>query len=258
MLALRNNGDPAMSTVGVEFRAIRESRGLTVDRIASATRIPVRYIEALERDDVRALPARPYLRGFVAAYGRELGLDPADALSRYFGHVAPPPPEPVRAAAVTLDEPGYSRTWGIAVLVLAVLLAIPAFNKWRSGVEPPQPAVAGTTGTVPAATAAVAPAAAVPTATDQGAVVPSPLVVSMTFERPCWLTASADGTRVVYKTMEPGSTQVLKASREIAIRVGDAGAVAWTVNGRAQAPLGGPGEVRNVVLTPPGSAPAIK
>ena len=69
-----------MSTTGVEFRAIRESRGLTVDRIASATRIPVRYIEALDRDDLRALPARPYLRGFVAAYGRELGLDPAEAV----------------------------------------------------------------------------------------------------------------------------------------------------------------------------------
>ena len=76
----------------------------------------------------------------------------------------------------------------------------------------------------------------------------------MTFEGPCWLSASTDGTRIVYKTMEPGSTQVLKASREIEIRVGDAGAVALTVNGRAQAPLGGPGEVRNVVLTP-GSAP---
>ena len=146
------------------------------------------------------------------------------------------------------------------MLVLAILLAIPAFNRWRSAVEPPQPAVAGTTGTVPVAPAATgAPAAAVPAATDQGAVVPSPsdLVVSMTFERPCWLTASADGTRIVYKTMEPGSTQVLKANREIAIRVGNAGAVAMTVNGRAHAPLGGPGEVRNVVLTP-GSAPANK
>ena len=40
---------PAMSTTGVEFRTIRESRGLTVDRIASATRIPVRYIEAIDR-----------------------------------------------------------------------------------------------------------------------------------------------------------------------------------------------------------------
>ena len=252
-----------MSTTGVEFRAIRESRGLTVDRIASATRIPVRYIEALERDDIRALPARPYLRGFVAAYGRELGLDPADAVKRYFADLGPPPPpEPVVNVDVASNEPSYSGAWAIAALVLAVLLALPAFNRWRSGVVPPQPPVAGTTGTAPAtpaAAATVAPAAAAPVATDQGAVVPGPgeLVVSMTFERPCWLSASTDGTRVVYKTMESGSTQVLKASREITMRVGDAGAVAWTLNGRALAPMGGAGEVRTIVLTP-GSAPIIK
>ena len=252
-----------MSTTGVEFRAIRESRGLTVDRIASATRIPVRYIEALERDDIRALPARPYLRGFVAAYGRELGLDPADAVARYFADLGPPPPpEPVTAVDVTSDEPGYSRAWGIAALVLAVLLSVPAFNRWRSGVEPPQPPVAGTTGTAPATPVGAAtgtPITAAPAATDQGAIVPGPheLVVSMTFERPCWLSASTDGTRVVYKTMEAGSTQVLKASREITMRVGDAGSVAWTVNGRAAAAMGGPGEVRTVVLTP-GSAPIVK
>ena len=106
----QNNGDPAMSTTGVEFRAIRESRGLTVDRIASATRIPVRYIEALERDDMRALPARPYLRGFVAAYGRELGLDPADDGARYFP-TRSSAPEQVLAVEVAPDEPGYTRPW---------------------------------------------------------------------------------------------------------------------------------------------------
>ena len=247
-----------MSTAGVEFRAIRESRGLTVDRIASATRIPVRYIEALERDDIRALPARPYLRGFVAAYGRELGLDPADAVARYFADLGPPPPpEPATAVDVSSDELSYSRAWGIAALVLAVLLAIPAFNRWRSAVEPPQPPVAGTTGTGPAVPAAAATAA--PTATDQGAILPGPndLVVSLTFARSCWLSASADGTRVVYTTRAPGSTQVLKASRQITMRVGDAGAVGWTVNGRTLAPMGGPGEVRTVVLTP-GHAPIVK
>jgi cytoskeletal protein RodZ len=244
-----------MSTTGVEFRAIRESRGLTVDRIASATRIPVRYIEALDRDDVRALPARPYLRGFVAAYGRELGLDPAATVARYFSQLGPAPPEPVMAADIPYDEPSYSRPWGIAVLALAALLMVPSFNRWRTKVEAPQPAVTGTTGTASVAAAApagVVPAAAVPAATDQGAVVQGPgdLVVSMTFERPCWLSASADGTRIVYTTMEAGSTQVLKARREITIRVGDAGATAWTVNGRTQAPIGGPGEVRNIVVTP--------
>ena len=154
-----------MSTAGVEFRAIRESRGLTVDRIASATRIPVRYIEALERDDLRALPARPYLRGFVAAYGRELGLDPTETVARYFSQLGPPPPEPAIAVDVPSDEPGYSRAWGIAVLALAALLIIPAFNRWRSAVEPPQPPVAGTAGTAPAAapaSASITPAAVPP------------------------------------------------------------------------------------------------
>jgi cytoskeletal protein RodZ len=242
-----------MSTTGVEFRAIRESRGLTVDRIASATRIPVRYIEALERDDVRALPARPYLRGFVAAYGRELGLDPADAVARYFAQLGPPPPEPVMAADVPSDEPSYSGPWGIAALVLAALLIIPALHRWRTTDEPPQPGVTGTTGTAPAAIAqSNASPAAVPVPTDQGMIVQNPgeLVVSLTFARPCWLSASIDGTRIVYQTMAPGSTQVLKARREITIRVGDAGAAAWTVNGRALSTMGGSGEVRTVVLTP--------
>jgi len=250
-----------MST-GVEFRALRESRGLTVDGIASATRIPVRYIEAIDRDDLRALPPRPYLRGFVAAYGRELGLDPAETVARYFSQLGPPPPEPLLVVDVPPDEPSYSRPWGIAVLALAALLIVPSLNRWRTSVEPPQPAVAGTTGTAPAAataSAGAAPAPAVPAATDRGAIVQGPgeLIVAMTFERPCWLSASADGTRIVYQTMEAGSTQVLKAQREITLRVGDAGAAAWTLNGRAQAPLGGPGEVRTVVVTPD-TPPTIK
>ena len=248
-----------MRTTGVEFRAIREARGLTVDGIASATRIPVRYIEALDRDDLRALPARPYLRGFVAAYGRELGLDPAEAVSRYFAHLGPPPPEPVMAAAVALDEPGYSRTWGIAVLVLAVLLAIPAFNNGDRPSSRRNPRLQARPGRCQPRQPPPGTAAAVPEPTDQGAVVPNPgdlrrlddlraSVLAHRFDGRHTNRLQDDGTR-----LDAG----VEGEPEIAIRVGDAGAVAWTVNGRAQAPLGGPGKVRNVVLTP-GSAPAIK
>jgi cytoskeletal protein RodZ len=216
-------------------------------------------IEALERDDVGSLPPRPYLRGFVAAYGRELGLDPAEAVARYFAEFKPPPAEAITVGEVSRSEPSYTRALGIAGLVLAVLLLVPVVNRWRAGVEPPLPPVAGTTGTapaVPSAATGVPAAAAAPAATDQGALVPVPgeLVVSLAFERPCWLAASTDGTRVVYRTMEPGSTQVLKAQREISIRVGDAGAVAWSVNGRAAGPLGGAGEVRTLTVTPANSA----
>ena len=248
-----------MSTTGVEFRAIRESRGLTVDRIASATRIPVRYIEALERDDVRALPARPYLRGFVAAYGRELGLDPADAVSRYFAQLGPPPPEPVMAADVPLmnrllPRVGHrcagarrpARHSGVQQMAIGRRAAAArGCRDDRDGAgAPAATGVAGRCGT-----RSDRPGRG--RAESRRSRGLDDLRASLLARR------FGDGTRIVYQTMEPGSTQVLKARREIAIRVGDAGAVAWTVNGRAQAPLGGPGEVRNVVLTP-GGAPTIK
>ena len=253
-----------MST-GVEFRALRESRGVSVDRIATATRIPVRMIEALERDDLRALPARPYLRGFVAAYGRELGLDPADAVARYFADMTPPAETLIVAEPVTEPEGHTGRALLVAVIALAVLLVVPAFNRWRSTIELPQLPVTGTSGNAPTAAAPAAtaapvaatkPGAPLPAATDQGAVVagPADLVISLTFTRRCWLAASADGTRVVYATMEPGATHVLKAHDTIVLRVGDAGAASWTINGRAAAPMGRDGEVRTFVVTPANAA----
>ena len=41
----------------------------------------------------------------------------------------------------------------------------------------------------------------------------------------------------------------LHASREIILRVGDAGAVRWSINGRDAVLMGSRGEVRNVTLT---------
>jgi len=254
-------------TSGVEFRTLRESRGLTIDRISSATRIPVRMIEALEHDDLRALPPRPFLRGFVAAYGRELGLDPADAVTRYFAQLEPPPTEAAVANEAADLEPRHTRAWSIAALVLVVVFIAPSLNRWRATLDIPRPEVAGTAGSVPAPAPAPASApasapatlpAAAPAPTAQGTTsqARTDLVVSLAFERRCWVSASTDGTRVLYRTMEPGTTQVLQARNQITIRVGDAGAVALTVNGGAPVPMGAAGEVRTVVLTPDNRATA--
>src|SRR5688572_7199468 len=69
--------------VGMQLREAREARGLSLDSLASATRIKVRILEGLERNDLSAAPPRPYTRGFVAAYAREVGLD-ADQIARSY------------------------------------------------------------------------------------------------------------------------------------------------------------------------------
>jgi hypothetical protein len=98
-----------------------------------------------------------------------------------------------------------------------------------AGAAEPQPA---------ALAAAGSPASATP-----------PLVVTLKATGRSWVAATADGTRILYRTLEPGATETLRASREITIRVGNAGGLTWSVNGREGEVMGGPGEVRTVRLT---------
>lgn len=56
------------------LRAFREARQLTVDDISAHTKVPKKYIMAIEADDYVNLPAPIYFRGFVIAYLREIGL----------------------------------------------------------------------------------------------------------------------------------------------------------------------------------------
>ena len=44
---------------------LRELRGLTARNVADATKLSARYIEGIEEESYKKLPARPYLRGFL-------------------------------------------------------------------------------------------------------------------------------------------------------------------------------------------------
>jgi hypothetical protein len=66
---------------------------------------------------------------------------------------------------------------------------------------------------------------------------------------PCWVSAVADGERVVYRLMQPGERTLVEARRLITLRVGDAGAVAYSINGATGRPLGRHGEAVTVRIT---------
>src|SRR5687768_18604324 len=54
----------------------REDRGVSLRRIADATKISVSALEALERNDISRLPGGIFSRAFVRSYAIEIGLDP--------------------------------------------------------------------------------------------------------------------------------------------------------------------------------------
>ena len=68
---------------GARLRRARLLRGVEVEDVATATKINPAYLRFLESDRFDDLPAVVYVRGFVAAYARFLGLD-ANAVSRSY------------------------------------------------------------------------------------------------------------------------------------------------------------------------------
>jgi hypothetical protein len=78
----------------------------------------------------------------------------------------------------------------------------------------------------------------------------APLVFSLHATGDVWLAATADGERRAYRLFAAGEDLSLDARKQIALRVGDASAVTYTINGASGRALGGRGIVRDLVITP--------
>lgn len=60
------------------LRVLREEIQETLEDLRTHTKIPERYLMAMESDDYDSLPALIYYKGFVTTYLRYLGLDQPD------------------------------------------------------------------------------------------------------------------------------------------------------------------------------------
>jgi len=61
--------------IGQQLRQAREARQLSLEQVAQATHIRLRYLQALETGDFAALPSDVQARGFLRAYASFLNLD---------------------------------------------------------------------------------------------------------------------------------------------------------------------------------------
>jgi flagellar biosynthesis protein FlhG len=68
-----------VSRPGAYLRACREALGLELGQLTERTQI--RSLEAIEEERFEVLPPGPYVRNFVLAYARELGVKEADFLA---------------------------------------------------------------------------------------------------------------------------------------------------------------------------------
>ncbi len=127
-----------MESFGARLKRERERQGITLDTVASATKIGTRLLQALEEEKFDRLPGGIFNKGFVRAYARHLGLNEEQAIADYLkaAGAAPAQKEPEAlvaaiAARAVETKPGKKIVdsrglpWGkIAIFLLVLALGL--------------------------------------------------------------------------------------------------------------------------------------
>ncbi len=119
--------DSVVSTVGEQLRKRRQERGLGIEAVVRATRLPRSAIEALEADRFEDIAAAVYVRGFLRLYARHLELPEGRVLELYESQVSvfvSPEEAPVDAMPPWLRGPARpSRALSPAQIFILVITA---------------------------------------------------------------------------------------------------------------------------------------
>jgi cytoskeletal protein RodZ len=240
---------------GNKLREARERRGISLREIANTTKISVSALEALERNDISRLPGGIFSRAFVRSYALEVGLDPEETIQEF---IAQCPHDSVTAghpASERLDDHDtlesdrrmtstFLQLLAMSIPIAGVVLYFGTVGRQTQSNSPSEP-VAGVTAppiaALPAATLAPAPASPSAVRVVELAAT-GQLTVGLSVTKPCRVSATVDGQKVIERVMQSGEQQTMEVHRDLMLTVDDGSALTMTLNGAAAKPLGPPGK----------------
>ena len=127
-------------TLGDGLRVARAQSGRSLAELSSLTRVPTRYLTALEQNDFSTLPNRVFSIGYVRAYAAALGLDEQLAVER-FKRESPDPSVPLQAPVGVAFEDVKRYSPRLIAAGLALVVALVGWNVFQrvSLMRAPQP-----------------------------------------------------------------------------------------------------------------------
>lgn len=228
--------DHLPKTAGQRLRDAREAAGMSLEDVATATRIPTRHLESLETGDFAKLPAPTYSIGFAKSYAAAVGLDRAEIgeqLRTELGGDTRPsafaadgfePADPARA---------FPKWLLLAAIVGLVLVLIGA--RWWQSREYGEDGQVFADNAAPAAPAATPPPAVAP------ATVEASGPVTLTAREEVWIQVK-DGTATIKEgVLKQGESFAVPASAAAPLlTTGKPEALRISVGTAEAAPVGPP------------------
>jgi cytoskeletal protein RodZ len=128
-------------SLGTQLQLERERRQVSLRSVAERTRVPERFLMALEQEQFEQLPGGDFNSGILRSYCSDLGLDEGEWLARFEAAWLPQPgvhgAEFPAGVESTRTRPGGGAgvRWGGVLLMLLVLGAL-AWAAWKYVVQP--------------------------------------------------------------------------------------------------------------------------
>jgi transcriptional regulator with XRE-family HTH domain len=233
--------------IGSTLRDARLARGLSLRDVSASTKISVHALEAIECNDLAHLPSGFVVRGYLRAYASEVGLDAELIVKQYRtqpGSVAEGDDLQQLRMRYAGSERHHSDLIQVVVLVAVAALFYSLLpSRWTA--ETPADVVRERPSGIPVESALELPVANVRRS------MPELVAIEIEIEPHglCWVSAVSDGARVIHRLMQPGERAVIEAREQIVVRIGDAGAFAYSINGVAGRPIGAHGQAITVEIT---------
>lgn len=242
-----------MGTFGQFLRQQRESRLIPLSVVAEATRINIRFLQALEDEQLEKLPHSTFVKGFLRSYANFLALDGDDLVLNYERLLLSRQEAGVQKAVEKEQKSQEKRFSFVSVFsfFLLFLLLIGIFLVLRFAVGPfftktpkenlPLPeqtpkqenTISASRNEQASTTTVMAPEI------DSAKKVPAPINKSsfsleISASEDCWLSVDIDNTRSLDFFLRSGQKKSLSAKKKILFKtIGNAQALTLSYNGKS-------------------------
>jgi cytoskeleton protein RodZ len=243
----------ATGNFGERLKRERELREVSPNEVVVATRISLRFLEALENEDWDKLPGGIFNRGFVRAIARYLGLDEEDLLAEYdLAHGDQSEAQPAADNRIPAPPKWIAVALALGALVVIAALVVAGVYGWRrySSYRHAKQSSAVNSQSLGTAQHASPPAA------DPSQANSAALDLSVSSSAATRLRILADGKVVLDSEIPAGQNRHFSAETAFEVTAVDSSAVLLELNGQTMPPIGSPGVSGTIVLSQKDLRPA--
>lgn len=228
------------------LRKLRESKRISLEKMARDTKLNLDYLYALEQGDYQVLPAEAYVRIYLRSMAKYLQVNPSEIISRYELEKAGPQvrenAKPTRGI-MALAKQQKIKPFGIALGLLAILIILSFLRTGREkSIAVTHPEIIDSIKTTQTASAQKEVAktestSAIPSLSpeteESKKVNPNKILLALQCVKDSsWIMVYGDSERPWRQVMQKGESHTFEATEHFYVAFGRAGVITLKLNGK--------------------------